>query len=112
MEINKIIMESIEDILNEEKQQTGIETGTSQGPSIKDVNIDPKNKTSIDKGLSEDLSEENKNQQDKVNNDALEDIQKDPKLLATVVAGIAKAGIGAKVKPNPDVKFALSEPAS
>ena len=108
MELNKLIMESIKNVIvesKEKKQKTSVQYGGPNETSIKDQNVEGKNKASIDVGLERDIAKENKNPQGEGGKNV---VKQNPKLAAAVTAGIVN--VGAKIVPNKDVKF--TPPAS
>ena len=115
MDLNELIMESLNNTIMEgkkAKQQTAVQFGGSKDPGLKDVNVASKNQAAVEDGLKGDINKKNKNPQGEGGKEALAAVQKNPKLSAAVVAGVAKAGIGAKMKPNPNVKFTPPAPAT
>ena len=93
MELNELIMESINMAITESKgkQQTGVQFGGSAEPGIKDVNVEAKDKAAAEAGLKSDIAKENKNPQGEGGKDAIPAAQKNPKLAAAVTAGIMGA---------------------
>jgi len=110
MELNKLIMESIQSVITEgkkeKKQETSVKFGGSEGAGIKDQNVESKNQADLEGGLKDDIAKENKNPQGEGGKEAIPAAQKNPKLTQAVVAGMIganKKGVGAKDHKSPNV---------
>jgi hypothetical protein len=118
MELNKLITESIQMVIAEnkkEKQKTSVEFGGNESAGIKDQNVENKNQADLEGGLKSDIDKENKNPQGEGGKDAIPAAQKNPKLTTAVVAGMIganKKGLGAKNHINKNIKFTPPAPAT
>ena len=111
MDLNDIIKKSLRIPLMEETQETSVKFGGSTNPGIEDKNVESKNQSSTEDGLKGDIDKKNKNPQGEGGKDAISPIELNPKLQMAVVAGIANAGIGAKIGSSDAPKFTPPAPA-
>lgn len=115
MQLNELITEGFKTIIEgKERQQTSVHYGGSKNSSMSDVNVPSKAKSAIDGALKGDIAKENKNPQGEGGEDALTYVQKYPRLANAVLAGVGAkdGGIGAKITPNPHMKFTPPAPAT
>lgn len=112
MNLNELIMESIKGSISGEKNSTSVKYGGETKSSLKDSNVENKNQSALEAGLKGKLSKDHTNPQGEGGKDL---IARNPDLAAIVAAAVAaaqRAGQGAHVTPNPNVKFTPPAPAT
>ena len=114
MNLNELIVDSLKVITEgkSEKQQTSGKFTDKKTEGIEDINVKKEDDKSHKGGLEEKLDKKNTNPQGEGGEEAIPDVQKNPKVKAAVVAGIAHGGIGATIHKNEHVKYTPPAPAT